>query len=216
MNETRFERLGALGGVVFVVLVVVGALIGGTPPKVTDSAQEITSYFRDNQDALKIAGYLGGVAIVPFFWFLGTLYGRLRRAEGGNGRVSGIALTGGVATAAVALIGYGVTGYGALYPDAGVESFRISTIIFGYLGFAAAVFTAATSVVIMRTALLPAAVAWLGAIDALLWIAGGATVSSVRDVFAALAFIAFLVWALWLLLISVMLYRREPVETERG
>ena len=122
MDETKFQKWGALAGIEFVVLLLIGSFIGGQPPKVTDSAAKITEYFTDNQDALKIGDFLSGLAVIAFLWFLGTLFQRVRAAEGGNGRVSGIALTGGVATAAVALIGYGIFAYGVLYPDGAVGS----------------------------------------------------------------------------------------------
>ena len=137
------------------VLVVVGALIGGSPPKPSDSAVKIVKYFKDNQDSLKVGSYLSGLALIPFLWFLGTLFGRLRRAEGGAGRVAGIALTGGVATVAIAMVGNGISAYGALHPDGSVGSFQISTILFGYVGFAIAVLVGATSVVVLRSKLLP-------------------------------------------------------------
>ena len=208
--DDKFEKWGLLAGIEFVVLILVGGLIGGTPPKVTDSTAEITKYFTDHPDALKVANFLGGLSILAFLWFLGSLFQRLRAAEGGSGRVSGIALTGGVATAATALIAYGVNAWGVLYPEAiAQESFRLSTILFAYLGFAAAVFVLGTSIVVLRTKLLPAWVAYLGAISAILWVVGGAQVSSLRDVWAGIAFAALLVWALWIVVVSVLLYQKQ-------
>ncbi|HUV11575.1 MAG TPA: hypothetical protein VMX12_11400 [Acidimicrobiia bacterium] len=82
MDDKKFEKWGLLAGIEFVVLILVGGLIGGTPPKVTDSTAEITKYFTDHPDALKVANFLGGLSILAFLWFLGSLFQRLRAAEG--------------------------------------------------------------------------------------------------------------------------------------
>ena len=178
--------------------------------KVTDSAKEITEYFTDNQDALKVGNFLGGLSIIALLWFLGSLFGRLRKAEGGTSRVSGIALTGGVTTAAVAAVAYGINAVGVLHaPQLSEVSFKISTLLFAYLGFAAAAFVLGASIVILRTKLLPAWVAYLGAVSALLWVVGGVRVSSTRDVWAGIAFAAYLVWSLWILVVSVLLYQKQ-------
>jgi hypothetical protein len=211
MDEKQWERWGALGGVAFVVLVVIAAVIGGSPPKPTDSALKIVKYFRDNQDALKIGSYLNGIGLIVFLWFLATLYGRLRRAEGGSGRVSGIALTGAVVALTTATVANGITAYGALHPLSSVGSFQISTVLFGYAGFAIAVFVAGTSIVVMRTSLLPQWLGWIGAVVALLWLVGAAAVSTENDTINGIGFVVFLIWAIWLLVLSVLLFRAESV-----
>jgi hypothetical protein len=214
MDEKQWERWGALGGVVFVVLVVVSAVIGGSPPKPTDSALKIAKYFRDNQDALKIGSYLNGIGLVVFLWFLATLFGRLRRAEGGSGRVSGIALTGAVVALTIATVANGITAYAVLHPLGSASSFQVATILFGYAGFAIAVFVAATSIVVLRTSLLPRWLGWIGAVVALLWLVGAAAVSTENDTINGIGFVVFLLWAIWLLVVSALLYRATTAAPE--
>jgi len=216
MNEVKLERMGALAGVVFVGLVVTGALIGGSPPTPSDSSDVIVSYFRDNQDNLRVGSYLSGLALVPFLVFLGTVFGRLRRAEGGSGRVSGIALTGGVATVAVAMIANSAGAYAALHPAASPAFFRLSTIMFGYVGFGIAVFVAATSMVVLRHAYLEAWFGWVGAVLSVAWLAGAAAVSSANDTVNAIGFVTFLVWAVWIVALSILLYNEPEAPASQG
>jgi len=207
VDEAKWEKVGLLAGIGFVVLAVVGGLIAGTPPKPSDGPQKIADYFKDNQDALKIGSYLTGLGLLLFLWFLASLFGRLRRAEGGAGRMSGIALTGGVVAVAIAAVGSGIAAYGALHIDASPGAFQISTIVFGYVGFATAALAAGVAVVSMRTKLLPAWFAWASEGLALLWLVSAASVSTENDTINVIGFITFLVWAVWIAVLAILLYR---------
>jgi hypothetical protein len=207
MDDKKYEKWAALGGVVFVVLSVIGAFIAGSPPKVSDPDGKIVTFTKDNQDALRVASYLAGLGLAFFLFFLGAVGSRLRRAGTDSGRLAATAVMGGVATAAIAAVGYSINAYGALHPLESAGTFRLSTVVFGVLGFGAFVFTEATSIVIVRTKFLPAWLGWFGGLVALLWLVGGAAVSTEDDTIFVIGFVAFLAWALWLLVLSVMLFR---------
>jgi hypothetical protein len=207
MDEAKFEKWGALAGAVFVVLAVVGSLIAGSPPKVSDPDLKIVKYFRDNKDTLKISAYLAGLGVVFFLFFLGIVWTRLRIAEGGHGRLAGTSAMAGIAMGATAMAGFSINAYGTLHPAESAGSYRLATVVFGMLSFAALVFVEAASIVIIRTKFLPAWLGWLGMLSALLWLVGGAAVSTENDTIFAFGFVAFLVWALWLLIFSVLLFR---------
>jgi hypothetical protein len=69
MADANWDGYGAAAGLIFVILVLVCGFIAGSPPSYEDSAREIRQYFVDNDTALKIGGYLNGLAIFPFFIF---------------------------------------------------------------------------------------------------------------------------------------------------
>ncbi len=182
MNDSTWERYGMAAGLVFVVLVVVAALIGGAPPKPTDSALKIGSYFRDNQDALKVGSYLNGLAAVTFLWFLGSLWARLRRAETAASRLSVVALAGGLASLTFATIGSGMLAFTAQYTDdlgaGGAKTFYLLAVVFlAFAAFALAVFTSAVSVMILRYPIVESVLGWVGEGVALLWLVAGVGVA---------------------------------------
>jgi hypothetical protein len=207
MDEAKFEKWGALAGVVFVVLSVIGAFIAGSPPKVSEPDLKIVKFTKDNQDALRVAAYLAGLGFTFFLFFLGTVWTRLRRAEGGSGRLAGTAGVAGAAAVAIAAVGFGINAYGALHPVESAGSYRLATVVFGMFGFAGLVFVEASSIVILRTKFLPAWLGWLGMLSALLWLIGSAAVSTENDTIFVFGFVAFLVWALWIVILSVFLFR---------
>jgi hypothetical protein len=207
MDETKFARWGLLAGVGAAVLLVVSGFIAGSPPMVSDSDKKIVDFLVDKQDSLKIGSYLGGLAGVLFLWFLGSLYGKIRAAEGGNGRLSRVAMMGGVATIGVAFAGNAIAANAALRPNP--FEFRLASQFYGYTGFAIAVFVAAISVLIWSTGLLPKWFGYAGEALAVGWFVGAAGVSTESDTIATVGFVVFVVWAIWVAALSVMLYRQE-------
>jgi hypothetical protein len=207
IDEAKFARYGLLGGLAFAVLIAIGGFIGGSPPMVGDGDGKILKYLVDNQDALKIGSYLNGLATVFFLWFLGSLYGRLRGAEGGAGRLSRVAMMGGVAAIAIASAGNAIAANAAIRPNVG--AYRVATLFFGYTAFAAAVFVAAVSVHIWNSGILPKWLGYAGEALALAWFVAGAIVATENDAIHTVAFIVFIVFAIWIAALSVMLYRTD-------
>lgn len=73
-------RLGGISGILFVVLVVPSFLSAPDTPVATSASQDVIDYFNERQDGiLTNNGLLLVFAAFFFLWFLGVLYGVLRR-----------------------------------------------------------------------------------------------------------------------------------------
>jgi len=89
------SRLVPLTGVAFVVLVIVGFMLGGEPPDVTeDSAKEIVDFYADNKDARIAGAILAAIGGTLFVFFGGYLRQVLLDGEGPGGILSSIAFAG--------------------------------------------------------------------------------------------------------------------------
>jgi hypothetical protein len=80
MRTWTFERLGALAGLLFIVLSLIGDLSSGSPPGTDDSAGKIASFFADHHRGVILSVVLTGIAGPFFVWFLVALVLRLRAA----------------------------------------------------------------------------------------------------------------------------------------
>ncbi len=220
MDDTKLERWAPLAGVVFVVLVLVGGFIAGSPPATSDSAAKIGKFFADNDYALKCGAFISGLASIPFLVFLGVLYARLRGAEGDHGRLSLVMFGGGVLSAALILVAFAVFGAIAISVDeiggGGTKFFYIlANGLTGMAGLALVVVAGATALVTFRTQALPAWLGWLSVASAVLWIPGGLVVASDSDAAFVINIIAFPLFLVWVLATSIVLFRTQTAATTR-
>jgi hypothetical protein len=214
MNDVKWEQYGAAGGVLFVILLLVAAFIPGSPPASDDSAQEIREFFVDNDTALKIAGYLNGVAILPFLFFLGSLWSRVRGAGDETRRLATTLAGGGVVSVSLASVSTAITAATAIRIEQinaeGVKFFFIlgGTVV-AMTAFGAAVLVGATSVAALRARLLPAWLGWAGLALTVAWLVAGVSVTTDSAGIGVIAFIVFLAFLVWVLVISFFLYRPQ-------
>jgi hypothetical protein len=93
LTRTWIERWAPIGGITFVVFMVVGSmLIGDTPPPHAPE-HEILDYLADGSAHMRniVGAYLWVIGALAFLWFLTRLRSDLRIAEGGAGTLSNLA-----------------------------------------------------------------------------------------------------------------------------
>ena len=102
MNKALWDRVAALGGVVFVVLFIIGLFAPGSPPKVDDSSADVVGFFTDNRGAILFSTFLIGIGVLAMLWFVGSLVNAMR--EAGEGRLAATAFGGFILTFAAGMV----------------------------------------------------------------------------------------------------------------
>ncbi len=74
MDNRTWVRYGALGGVWFVVLTVIGGILAGSPPPRSDPAADIVKYYADNDSGLQIGAFLVALGVIGLVWWFGRLW----------------------------------------------------------------------------------------------------------------------------------------------
>lgn len=173
-------RLGGISGLLYVVLLIPAYVVGyPDAPNPASSTQEAIDYFNVGQDAFVISnGVLAAFSAFFFLWFLGILYGLLRRAEGEAGVLSSVALVGGVTFITLACAGFAAE---VIYPatlgrfenfeqDAQLvfTSLVLSSWLYHFCQVGTSALVSATSVAALETGILPRWLALAGFVVALL------------------------------------------------
>ena len=195
-----------LTGVAFVVLVIVGGIIGGEPPSVDDPVQEIVDHYVDNKDAI-IAGSL--VAMIGVFFFLvfaSYLRNVLRAAEDEDGLLANVAFAGAIILA----VGGAIDSMIYIALAEAVEDIEPSSVQalqalwdndWAPFVLGAGTFLLASGLSIVLNGSLPK---WLG------WIAIVLGVLA----FTPIGFVAFIGGALWILIASIVMTIRARRATQ--
>src|SRR5919109_1228888 len=79
MNVTS-NRMSALAGLGFVVLVLISTFIAGTHPETSDSPQKISAFFAHHHKGLLVGAVVSGLASPLFVWLFASLARAMRRA----------------------------------------------------------------------------------------------------------------------------------------
>ena len=186
------EWLVPLTGVLFVVLVIVGFIVGGEPPDAEEPAQEIVDFYVDDKDSVMAGAFILGLATVVFVFFANYLRTVFRTTSASATILVGAAIFAvGAAVDATLLVAMAEAA-----DDIEPESLQTIQAIWDndFVPFAvgAAVFLISLAISILRTDVLPR---WLG------WVTLVLAVLSLTP----LGFFAFPLTGLLILVLSVML-----------
>jgi len=203
--SNQLERWAPLGGIIFVVLMVIGVVLLGDHPDPDAPDQEIADYLGDSGNHTRniIGAYAWVLAGVGFLWFLTHLRGVLRSAEGGAGTLSNLGFGAGLiftallmaSSAAIAAVAGAVEFRDA--PDIDPDFVRVlpqlgyGMFLFGG-GFTAIVLVLTTSVISLQTGVFPQWLAWLGVLAAIVLL-------------FAIIFLPMVALLIWVLAVSAVL-----------
>ena len=216
MNWERWARAAGIG---FFLFTVAAFIVGGEPPKVSDSPQDVAAYFTENRSQVLVSSFLFAVGLVLFLWFAGAVANTLR--ERGEGRVAATALAAGTAWVVIQLVLTAITAALAhsIATDGdatGVRAlFNLSWVLdmLGALPIAATVL--AVSVGLRRTQMIPQWLSWGGVVVAVLLALRSTTWA--RDGFwsptGEYLFILLPLALLWILITSIVLVRSAPASS---
>jgi len=211
MDEAKWERWAAVGGLVFVATNVVGAFLPGTPPATDDPSAKITKFFADHDTAIKVQTLLLGIGVVGLLWWFGSLWRMMSRAEGERPRLTVVAavalgLSGAVAMSAAAMTATAAFRVSEL-GDGTAVFFTLSNVLFGLAGFAIVAHLAAVSALNFEKKFMPAWVNIIGWIAAAAFLVGTLVIVSDANAFATFGLISFLAWCVWILAVSSFMWR---------
>lgn len=215
MQQARRDLWTPIAGVLAAVTFVVGLILVSNSPDNNDTDAQVIAWYADHGHRL---GILIGVYFLAFcglffLWFASGLRQHLRAAEGPGGRLASVALGG-----AVLFVSMLWVGAAALAAIPGAESLGDSTplrvadiarfvpslgfgaiLIFGAFGAIAMI--DATSIVAMRTGILPKWFAWLGFVAAVVLLFG-------------LVFVPMVALPIWVLAASYVFFKLPSIEAE--
>ncbi len=218
MDESAWEHYAAYGGIAFVVLNVIGAFAPGAPPSMDDHPLEVVQYFHDHAGALKAAQVLAGIGIIGLFWWFGSLWRRMTRAEAERPRLAVVAAIGLTVGATFALANGAVTSTTAmraneLSPETTKFLLGFSVVLLGTAGFGIVVFLGAVCALSYETHMFPNWVTIIGWIAAAGFVVSTFSTASESDAFGVFGLLAFLIWCAWIIATSVLMLRAPAAPT---
>jgi hypothetical protein len=210
MRPSIWARWSPVSGIVFVALWIATLIVTGNDVSSSDSDGKILAYYADSGHRQRhIAGFFLVLAASLFFvWFLSVLRGRLAQAEGQAGALTAAAFGAGLVSTAMWIVSIALFSAPATAREDSSKfhldpnTYRIISDM-GYDIFFGAttivlVTVVATSLMGLRTGVVPKWLAWLGFIVA-------------ATMLVSFFFLPFLIFLGWVLAVSVVLIWRERV-----
>ncbi len=201
-------RWGALGGILYVVLFIIGTILlfSGEPDSDAPPAKVI-AYYSDSghRDRISIGWIVAGLGVFFFLWFLSSLRRTVRRHEGEDGFLTALTTIGGVVYATLAFAAIAVnmgirtmsddTYHHTVYPGLIHAADDAGYVLHATGGAGASAMIIAASLAALRAAAVPAWAGWLGVLAGILAL-------------ASIAFFPQAAIAIWILVVSGMMFVR--------
>lgn len=205
-------RWGALAGIAYVVLFIVGTILlySGAPDS-SSAPAKIIAYYSDSghRDRISIGWVVGGLGVFFFLWFLAALRRAVRRWEGEDGYLTTLSTIGGAVYATLALsalaINMGIrtmsddTYHHTVYPGLIHAADDASYILHATGGAGAAAMIIAASLAAMRAGVVRAWIGWLGVAAGIVGL-------------ASILFFTQAAIAIWIVVVGGLLFARPHRE----
>jgi hypothetical protein len=207
--RTDLARWGALGGIVYVVLFIVGSILlySGAPDSDSSPAR-IIAYYSDSghRDRIGLGWIVAGLGVFFFLWFLSALRRAVRRWEGEDGYLTALSTIGGAVYAALAFAALAVnmgirtmsddTYHHTVYPGLIHAADDAGYILHATGGAGASAMIIAASLAAMRAGIIRPWAGWLGIAAGILAL-------------ASIVFFPQAAIAIWILVVSGLLFARS-------
>lgn len=211
MTDAQWQRLSALTGILFAILMVVAFAVQGILPQADAPADEVVRYFSTFHDDVMGGVVMRVAAGIFFLWFIGTLRSILAAAEGGTARLANVAFGAGIlmlaagmgAMASLASIAYNAER--GLDPNFASSMMAMTHIFFvgGAMGMAWLLF--ATAFVVIRTRVFSRWVASTGAVIGIIAIVLGIVAPAGTSGVSA-----YPLFIVWVVAVSILMMREDP------
>jgi hypothetical protein len=209
----RWDRIAAIAGLVFIVLIVASFFTPETPSADTPADQMAATIVAD-QAGHRLSIFLAFLGDIAFLVFLVGVWSRLRRWEGPGGMLAGLFVVSGAVFYATILVSEGL--YLALVQGAtqNPEALPTLAVLDNWVGAATVPAGVATflgaAAAVLTTRALPAWLGWLAGLTALLLLVSILAVFSEGDEgpLGFVGFGGFLLFLIWVLATSIVLLLR--------
>jgi hypothetical protein len=213
---TDSTRVWALGGVAFVILLIVAFFASGaSPPNVDDSIATITKYYVQHHTGILISDFVGVAATLPMLFFLGALWRAVRSSETTGGAAAVVAVIGIVFGGAMINLAQAIDASlafkAAKLLDGGSTrlAFDVLRTTHAYVSFPFVASIVATSMVALRSGFLPRWLAFVGFLTSAVMLIGTFSVfADTSNILNLINLIGFILFLVWILSVSLSLYLR--------
>jgi hypothetical protein len=219
-RKSSWERPMIAGGIVAGALFIlsmalfIGVTAPSMPPMSADAAQKAAFYAEQARSPIyAVVRLLIFFQLAPLALFLGGLYGKLRRAEGGDGSLASAIFTAGVIGALLAPVAELVEGHLLLGlalagadPVVTVGFDGMTPVAFGLSGILQLVVLVGSGLLLQEGGLAPRWIVWFGYLVALIGLLGAGVI--VAQPLFFLGLLSAILYKLWMIALAVALLRR--------